>query len=87
VRTGGEGLIRTYGWSTDDPERAAVFAEGDGCGIACEANVLRDRRLCTRWQDESMSRFSVVGGGGGPSCDGRCDGRAVLLAVLRQMIS
>jgi aryl-alcohol dehydrogenase-like predicted oxidoreductase len=39
-----EGLIRTYGWSTDDPARAATFAEGAHCGIVqCEANVLRDR--------------------------------------------
>ncbi len=26
-----EGKIRTYGWSTDDPERAAFFARGDHC--------------------------------------------------------
>lgn len=25
-----EGKIRTYGWSTDDPDRARVFAEGKG---------------------------------------------------------
>jgi aryl-alcohol dehydrogenase-like predicted oxidoreductase len=27
----GEGLIRAYAWSTDDPFRAAVFAEGEHC--------------------------------------------------------
>ena len=26
-----EGKIRTYGWSTDDPERARVFAQGEHC--------------------------------------------------------
>lgn len=26
-----EGLIRGYGWSTDDPERASVFAAGEHC--------------------------------------------------------
>jgi aryl-alcohol dehydrogenase-like predicted oxidoreductase len=28
-----EGLIRAYAWSTDDPARAAVFAEGKHCKI------------------------------------------------------
>jgi len=27
----GEGLIRAYGWSTDDPERALAFAQRPGC--------------------------------------------------------
>jgi aryl-alcohol dehydrogenase-like predicted oxidoreductase len=26
-----EGTIRAYGWSTDDPQRAALFAEGEHC--------------------------------------------------------
>lgn len=39
-----EGLIRTYGWSTDTADRAAVFGAGPHCGIVqCEVNVLRDR--------------------------------------------
>ncbi|MCP3803439.1 aldo/keto reductase [Allokutzneria sp. A3M-2-11 16] len=39
-----EGLVRCYGWSTDDPARAAVFAEGPNCAVVqAEANVLRDR--------------------------------------------
>ncbi|MFD6276105.1 aldo/keto reductase [Streptomyces sp. NPDC060209] len=38
-----EGLIRAYGWSTDDPERAAVFAEGEHCAAVQHAcNVLED---------------------------------------------
>ncbi|WP_371671903.1 aldo/keto reductase [Streptomyces sp. NBC_00289] len=38
-----EGLIRAYAWSTDDPDRAAVFAEGAHCAAVQHAlNVLRD---------------------------------------------
>jgi len=39
----GDGLIRSYGWSTDDPQRAAVFAAGAHCAaIQHDANVLDD---------------------------------------------
>ena len=39
----GEGQIRTYGWSTDFPERARHFAEGPHCGaIQHQMNVLDD---------------------------------------------
>ncbi|MER5523658.1 aldo/keto reductase [Streptomyces sp. NPDC002677] len=38
-----EGLIRAYGWSTDDPARAAVFAEGPHCtAVQHTLNVLQD---------------------------------------------
>jgi aryl-alcohol dehydrogenase-like predicted oxidoreductase len=38
-----EGLIRAYGWSTDDPARAAVFAEGPHCAaVQFHVNVLQD---------------------------------------------
>lgn len=38
-----EGLIRSYGWSTDDPERAALFAAGQHCAAVQHAcNVLED---------------------------------------------
>ncbi|MFJ1651088.1 aldo/keto reductase [Streptomyces sp. NPDC088337] len=38
-----EGLIRAYAWSTDDPARAAVFAEGEHCTAVQHAlNVLQD---------------------------------------------
>ena len=38
-----DGLIRAYGWSTDDPERARVFAEGPHCAaVQHELNVLQD---------------------------------------------
>jgi aryl-alcohol dehydrogenase-like predicted oxidoreductase len=37
------GLIRCYGWSTDDPQRVAAFASGAGCAaIQHELNVLAD---------------------------------------------
>lgn len=38
-----EGLLRAYAWSTDDPARAAVFAEGPHCAAVQHAlNVLDD---------------------------------------------
>ncbi|MFJ6831474.1 aldo/keto reductase [Streptomyces sp. NPDC091209] len=38
-----EGLIRAYGWSTDDPGRAAVFAAGEHCAsVQHRLNVLQD---------------------------------------------
>jgi aryl-alcohol dehydrogenase-like predicted oxidoreductase len=37
------GKIRTYGWSTDDPERAALFAEGQNCQtVQFGMNAFRD---------------------------------------------
>ncbi|MCA1224396.1 aldo/keto reductase, partial [Streptomyces sp. 8L] len=38
-----EGLLRGYGWSTDDPARAAVFAGGPHClAVQHACNVLED---------------------------------------------
>ncbi len=38
-----EGKIRSYGWSTDFPERAQVFAEGPKCSaVQLQLNVLDD---------------------------------------------
>jgi aryl-alcohol dehydrogenase-like predicted oxidoreductase len=38
-----DGLVRAYGWSTDDPQRAAAFAGGAYCAaIQHELNVLAD---------------------------------------------
>jgi aryl-alcohol dehydrogenase-like predicted oxidoreductase len=38
-----EGLIRAYAWSTDDPDRARVFAQGRHCAaVQHELNVLQD---------------------------------------------
>lgn len=47
-----EGKIRWYGWSTDDPERARVFAEGEHCtSIQFDLNVFQDnpdiRAICS----------------------------------------
>jgi aryl-alcohol dehydrogenase-like predicted oxidoreductase len=37
------GKIRSYGWSTDDPERARAFAKGANCtAVQFQLNVLRD---------------------------------------------
>jgi aryl-alcohol dehydrogenase-like predicted oxidoreductase len=38
-----QGLIRTYGWSTDDPARADVFAKGRHCSVVQhELNLVSD---------------------------------------------
>jgi aryl-alcohol dehydrogenase-like predicted oxidoreductase len=38
-----DGLIRAYAWSTDDPERARVFVEGEHCAaVQHQLNVLAD---------------------------------------------
>ena len=38
-----DGMIRSYGWSTDDPQRAASFAAGPHCAaVQHELNVLAD---------------------------------------------
>jgi aryl-alcohol dehydrogenase-like predicted oxidoreductase len=37
------GKIRTYGWSTDHPDRARIFAQGQNCSaIQVELNVIDD---------------------------------------------
>lgn len=56
-----EGLVRAYGWSTDDPERAVVFAVGPHCtAIQHALNVLNDApRLlepCERPEPASIHR-------------------------------
>lgn len=39
-----DGKIRSYGWSTDDPDRARLFARGDHCAaIQHQMNVLTGR--------------------------------------------
>ena len=38
-----EGLIRTYGWSTDDAEKARVFAQGKHCAaVQHQLNIFED---------------------------------------------
>ncbi|MFD5162476.1 aldo/keto reductase [Streptomyces hawaiiensis] len=62
-----EGLIRAYAWSTDDPVRAAVFAEGPHCAAVQHAlNVLNDApamlRLCEEAGLASINRSPLAMG-------------------------
>ncbi|GAA2609094.1 aldo/keto reductase [Streptomyces roseoviolaceus] len=62
-----EGLIRAYAWSTDDPARAAVFAEGPHCAAVQHAlNVLQDApdmlRLCEERGLASINRSPLAMG-------------------------
>ncbi|MYQ39928.1 Predicted oxidoreductase [Streptomyces sp. LamerLS-316] len=55
-----DGLIRAYGWSTDDPERAALFAEGEHCAAVQHAcNVLEDAPGMLNLSEE-RGLFSVI---------------------------
>jgi aryl-alcohol dehydrogenase-like predicted oxidoreductase len=62
-----EGLIRAYAWSTDDPARAAVFAEGEHCTAVQHAiNVLQDApemiALCEELNLASINRSPLAMG-------------------------
>jgi aryl-alcohol dehydrogenase-like predicted oxidoreductase len=62
-----EGLIRAYAWSTDDPERAAVFAEGPHCAaVQHRLNVLQDApellALCEELDLASINRSPLAMG-------------------------
>src|SRR4051812_16600180 len=62
-----EGLIRAYAWSTDDPARAAVFAEGEHCAAVQHAvNVLSDAPemivLCEEFELASINRSPLAMG-------------------------
>ncbi|MGW2643704.1 aldo/keto reductase [Streptomyces sp. NPDC001393] len=62
-----EGLIRAYAWSTDDPDRAAVFAEGPHCTAVQHAlNVLQETPqlldLCERLDLASINRSPLAMG-------------------------
>ncbi|GGS95212.1 aldo/keto reductase [Streptomyces chromofuscus] len=62
-----EGLIRAYAWSTDDPARAAVFAEGAHCAaVQHRLNVLQDApdmlALCARSGLASINRSPLAMG-------------------------
>lgn len=62
-----EGLIRAYAWSTDDPARAAVFAEGPHCAaVQHQCNVLMDAPemldLCARHGLLSVNRGPLAMG-------------------------
>ncbi|MFJ9116071.1 aldo/keto reductase [Streptomyces sp. NPDC102394] len=62
-----EGLIRAYAWSTDDPDRAAVFAEGAHCAAVQHAlNVFQDApamlALCEEADLASINRSPLAMG-------------------------
>jgi aryl-alcohol dehydrogenase-like predicted oxidoreductase len=62
-----EGKIRAYGWSTDDVERARVFAEGENCAaIQHRLHVLHPTpdmlALCDTWNVGSINK-SPLGSG------------------------
>jgi len=61
------GLIRSYGWSTDDPQRAAVFAGGAHCAaIQHDLNVLADApdmlAACDTFDVASINRTPLAMG-------------------------
>ncbi len=63
----GEGLIRAYAWSTDDAERAAVFAAGSHCAaVQHECSVLHDApdllALCAEQDIASINRSPLAMG-------------------------
>ncbi len=48
-----DGKIRCYAWSTDDPERARIFAQGKGCAAVQAAhNVIHDAAAMLALCDE-----------------------------------
>lgn len=62
-----EGKIRAYGWSTDFPERARVFAEGQNCtAIQHQINVLDDApevlAVCEEFNLASINRGPLAMG-------------------------
>jgi aryl-alcohol dehydrogenase-like predicted oxidoreductase len=62
-----EGKIRYYGWSTDFPDRARFFAEGEGCvAIQHQMNVLDDAgpmiALCEEMNCASINRGPLAMG-------------------------
>jgi aryl-alcohol dehydrogenase-like predicted oxidoreductase len=62
-----EGLVRAYAWSTDDPVRAAVFAEGPHCAaVQHRLNILQDApellALCAESDLASINRSPLAMG-------------------------
>jgi aryl-alcohol dehydrogenase-like predicted oxidoreductase len=63
----GEGKIRAYGWSTDDPERARYFAQGSHCtAIEHRLNIMMDASemlaLCDEYDLASIDRIPLAMG-------------------------
>jgi aryl-alcohol dehydrogenase-like predicted oxidoreductase len=62
-----EGKIRAYGWSTDDPQLAQIFAQGEHCAaIQHDLNVVMDApemlALCEREDLASVNRSPLARG-------------------------
>ena len=62
-----EGKIRFYGWSTDFPDRAEVFAQGEHCAaIQLQLNVLDDNppliELCEKFNLAAINRGPLAMG-------------------------
>jgi aryl-alcohol dehydrogenase-like predicted oxidoreductase len=62
-----EGKIRSYAWSTDDPARAEIFAQGEHCtAVQHQLNVLEDNpemlQLCERLDLASINRGPLAMG-------------------------
>ena len=62
-----DGKIRAYGWSTDFPERAEVFAQGPKCAaIQLQLNVLDDNppviNLCEKYDLAALNRGPLAMG-------------------------
>ncbi|HDQ44106.1 MAG TPA: aldo/keto reductase [bacterium] len=62
-----EGRIRAYGWSTDFPDRAEVFARGEHCtAIQLQLNVLDDNpemiALCEKYNLAAINRGPLAMG-------------------------
>jgi aryl-alcohol dehydrogenase-like predicted oxidoreductase len=62
-----EGKIRSYGWSTDDPERARIFADGPHCtAVEHRLNVVHDApemlALCEEHDLASVVRSPLQSG-------------------------
>ena len=62
-----EGKIRAYGWSTDFPDRAEVFAQGEHCAtIQLELNVLDDNPavidICEKYNLAAINRGPLAMG-------------------------
>lgn len=62
-----EGKVRCYGWSTDDPERARIFAGGANCAtVQHQMNVLNDNSamiaLCEELDLGSINRGPLAMG-------------------------
>ncbi|MEV6966516.1 aldo/keto reductase [Hamadaea sp. NPDC051192] len=68
-----EGRIRAYGWSTDDPARAAAFAEaGPNCtAVQYDHSVLADNAAMV----EVLARYELAGINRGPLAMGLLTGK------------